>query len=310
VRATSSGLWLLICALGLRSTAAELVVLGIAQDAGVPQAGCTRTCCAAALLDPRRSIDPSCLALVEGERRWLFDATPQFGRQLARLDSLSGTPASRSPQDPALAGIFVTHAHIGHYSGLLQLGRETMGAREVPVHAMPRLRQFLRTNAPWSQLVELRNLRLVSLAADSTLQLSPELRVTPLAVPHRDEFSETVGFRIEGPRHAVLYLPDIDKWELWSRSLLDQLRAVDRAYVDGTFFDEGELPGRALSEIPHPLIVETLAHIESLAPAERAKLHFIHLNHTNAALHAGSAARAAIEAAGGRVATTGERFAL
>ncbi len=166
-----------------------VVVLGVAQDGGQPQAGCRKHCCTSG-----RNEHVSSLALVDpGSRRWwLFDATPDFRAQLARL--------AREAPTCTLAGVFLTHAHMGHYTGLMHLGREAMGARAVPVWAMPRMRDFLASSGPWSQLVRLRNIELQPLAADSTVTLGDSLHVTPFLVPHRDEYSETVGFRIEGAR--------------------------------------------------------------------------------------------------------------
>jgi pyrroloquinoline quinone biosynthesis protein B len=206
--------------------------------------------------------------------------------------------------------VFLTHAHMGHYTGLMHLGREAMGARDVPVWAMPRMRGFLATSGPWSQLVSLHNIELRSLAADSTVQLGDSLRVTPFLVPHRDEFSETVGFRLEGPRGSIVWLPDIDKWERWDRRIEDVLAGATAAYLDGTFFDAAELPGRDMREIPHPFIVESLARFASLPASERSRIRFIHLNHTNRAAVRGTAERRRVEAAGLRVAHEGERVGL
>jgi pyrroloquinoline quinone biosynthesis protein B len=50
--------------------------------------------------------------------------------------------------------------------------------------------------------------------------------------------------------------------------------------VDGTFSSLDELPGRKIEEVPHPLMSET----RSLVAGTRAKLWFIHLNHSNPAL--------------------------
>ncbi|MEQ1832252.1 MAG: MBL fold metallo-hydrolase [Candidatus Eisenbacteria bacterium] len=275
------------------------VVLGTAQDGGVPQAGCTKACCAHG-----RHEAVSSLALVDPASRqwWWFDATPDAGEQLARLRALAPTCT--------LAGVFVTHAHIGHYTGLMHFGREVMGTHDMPVWAMPRLRDYLATNGPWSQLVRLRNIVLQPLAADSTVTLGDSLRVTPFRVPHRDEYSETVGFRIEGPRGVTVYLPDIDKWERWDRSIDDVIADATTAYLDGTFFDAAELPGRDMREIPHPFIVESLARFATLPPAARARVRFIHLNHTNRAALAGSRERRQVEAAGAHVAVTGEQREL
>jgi len=275
------------------------MVLGIAQDGGIPQAGCRKSCCTSGRHERVASlgvVDPA------SHRWWLIDATPDFPSQLAAM-------AAEAPAC-SLAGIFLTHAHIGHYTGLVHLGREAMGARGMPVWAMPRMRDFLTANGPWGQLVTLANIELRPLAADSTIALGDSLRVTPFPVPHRDEYSETVGFRIDGPRGAVVYLPDIDKWERWDRRIEDVIAGASAAYLDGTFFDAAELPGRDMSEIPHPFIVESLSRFATLPAAERKHIHFIHLNHTNRAGIAGTAERKRVEAAGCGVAAAGERTAL
>lgn len=276
-----------------------VLVLGVAQDGGVPQAGCRRFCCTSG-----RREAVSSLALVDpaSRRWWLFDATPDFRSQLARV-------ASEAPAC-SLAGVFLTHAHMGHYTGLMHLGREAMGAHDVPVWAMPRMRDFLATNGPWSQLVRLHNIELRPLAADSTLRLTDSLSVTAFAVPHRDEFSETVGFRIASTRGAVVFVPDIDKWERWDRKIETLVAHVNAAYLDGTFFDGNELPGRDMSEIPHPFVVESLARFASLPPAARARIRFIHMNHTNRAAVAGTPERRRVESAGFRIAREGERTEL
>ena len=275
------------------------VVLGIAQDGGIPQAGCRRSCCTSG-----RHERVASLAIVDPatHRWWLIDATPDFGSQLAAM--------TREAPACSLAGIFLTHAHIGHYAGLVNLGREVMGSRGMPVWAMPRMREFLATNGPWGQLVTLRNIELGALAADSAITLGDSLRVTPFRVPHRDEYSETVGFRIDGPRAAVVYLPDIDKWERWDRRIEDLVAGASAAYLDGTFYDAAELPGRDMREIPHPFIVESLSRFADLPAAERKHIRFIHLNHTNRALVPGSAERRRIEHAEMRVAVEGERVTL
>ena len=277
----------------------RVVVLGIAQDGGVPHAGCTRRCCTTGA-----RVLVSSLAVVDeaAKRWWLLDATPDFALQLQRMRAEA--PAC------TLAGVLLTHAHIGHYAGLMHLGREVMGANGVPVHAMPRMREYLTTNGPWSQLVSLGNIALRALAADSTIVLSERVRVTPFRVPHRDEFSETVGFRIEGPSKSAVFLPDIDKWERWNRSIEDLVRTSDVAYLDGTFFDGSELPGRDLREIPHPTMLESLARFHTFTKDLRARVRFLHLNHTNPALDSHSAAKRRIEAEGVGVAREGERFGL
>lgn len=286
----------------------ELVVLGIAQDAGIPQLGCVKECCAAATEDPTLARDVASVAIVSGESRWLIDATPDIRSQLALLDRLA--PTGRDSRSPGLDGIFLTHAHMGHYTGLMHLGRESMAPRGVPVHALPRMADYLRENGPWSQLVELENIVLHALGPNAPVHLGEGLSIRALPVPHRDEFSETAAYLIEGPRRSALFVPDIDKWELWERGFVETLAEVDVALVDGTFFDASELPGRAMEEIPHPLIVETLGLLRGLPMAERSKVHFVHLNHSNPALDSDSPQHRRITEMGCGVVAAGQRFGL
>jgi pyrroloquinoline quinone biosynthesis protein B len=270
------------------------VILGIGQDGGFPQAGTEP----GPAWDPERRRYATSLAVVDpvsGER-WLFEATPDFREQLHELDRLFPVEGT-----PGLAGIFLTHAHVGHYAGLIHLGREIIGASGVPVHAMPRMAGFLSSNGPWDQLVRLGNVEIRRLAHGRSVRLNERLSVTPLLVPHRDEYSETVGYRIDGPNRSVFFLPDIDKWERWDEEgtrIEDVVRGVDLAYLDATFFEDGEVPGRAMSEIPHPFVVETMERFRGADGSERAKIRFIHLNRTNPALFADSEERRRILAEG------------
>ena len=255
-----------------------LVVLGIAQDAGYPQTGCEKTCCKAYWDGKEDKKMITCLVLVDRtvNHYWLFEATPDIAQQLHALQPYLPTKQNYSPD-----GIFITHAHIGHYSGLMQLGREAMGAKDIPVWAMPRLDSFLQNNGPWSQLVALKNIQLHSLYPDSTVYLNTSLRITPVKVPHRDEFSETVGFVIESGRKKILFIPDIDKWEKWDRNIEEEIKDADMVLIDGTFYQNGELPGRNMSEVPHPFVEESINRFSSLSLKEKAKIRFIHFNHTN-----------------------------
>lgn len=255
----------------------ELVVLGVAQDAGYPQAGCEKACCRAYWegREPRHFAASLALLDREGNRAWLFEATPDFKDQLELLRRTNGGTA------PRIEGIFLTHAHIGHYAGLMHLGREVMGSHGLPVYVLPRFKSFLEKNGPWSQLVTLGNIALRPLTADVAQEILPGVAVRPFLVPHRDEFSETAGFAIEGAGRRVLFIPDIDKWEKWSRPIEEEVAKADLAFLDATFYAEGELPGRNMAEIPHPFVAETLRRFEKSPIELRRKIHFLHLNHTN-----------------------------
>ena len=285
-----------------------VVVLGVAQDGGAPQLGASDD---PGWQDPAFRRLATSLALVDpaSGQRWLFEATPDVREQLHRLDLVAPSDAPA----PGLAGLFLTHAHMGHYTGLLHLGHEALGARGVPLYAMPRMRSFLTSNEPWHQLVRYENVVLRDLADGQPVRLSDELAVTPFLVPHRQEYSEVVGYRIDGPSRSVVFLPDIDSWtawDAWGTRIEDVVAGADVAYLDATFYANGEIPGRDMSTFPHPFITHTMERLAPLPASERAKVRFIHLNHTNPALRPGSAARDTVEARGFRLADELERVTL
>ena len=262
----------------------ELVVLGIAQDAGIPHLNCQQGICTAIRAGRRRPEKVTSLGLVNRASgdAYLFEATPDF---VAQVHALTG---GRPPQ-----GIFLTHAHIGHYTGLMYLGRESIGARAVPVYATDRMLEYLDSNGPWSQLIALGNIERRPLEHDRPLALAGGVRITAFRVPHRDEYSDTVGYRIDGPRQSAVFIPDIDRWEKWDRSIRDLAGSVDLALVDGTFAAPTEV-NRNIDEIPHPMMSRT----RELLRGVRAKVWFIHINHTNAEIDARDVVR------------EGQRFAM
>jgi pyrroloquinoline quinone biosynthesis protein B len=286
-----------------------VLVLGTGQDGGVPQLGGVAPPDLAARRDPAAARTVASLLIVDpvSRGRWLIDASPDVARQLERAEDA----APRARDQPLLDGVFLTHAHVGHYLGLAQFGREVLGARELPVHGTARMRAFLTANGPWDLLVRLRHIDLrPALEPDRPVVLSPRLTIVPFAVPHRDEYTDTVGYEIRGPGRKLLYIPDIDKWERWDRSIVERVAAVDVALLDGTFFGDGELVGRSMAEVPHPFIVETLARFAERPASERRKIVFTHLNHTNPAGLAGTAERARVAATGMSVAHDGLKIDL
>jgi pyrroloquinoline quinone biosynthesis protein B len=282
-----------------------LYVLGVAQDAGYPQAGCYAAHCLPGWKDASLRRMPVSLGLVDpsASQKYLFEATPSLPEQLYVLEQEA--PSARFE----LAGIFLTHAHIGHYAGLMFLGHEAMGASGVPVFAMPRMREYLGSNGPWSQLVSYGNIVLKPLT-EGVAQSIGSVRVTAFRVPHREEYSEAVGYRIEGPTRSALFIPDIDKWSRWDKALPELVAGVDYALIDATFYADGELPGRDMSKVAHPFVEESMALLEHLPEHERRKVYFIHMNHTNPLLRPDSEESARVRGKGFNIATEGLRLTL
>lgn len=293
-----------------------LFTLGIAQDGGVPHIGTHSP----ARSNPSLRRTATCLGIADpatGER-WLLDATPDIKEQLALFGDLfnefcSGIVRPASPAAPLLSGIALTHAHVGHYLGLAWLGKEMLNTAALPVYAMPGMAAFLSNNLPWSALVARQNILLHALRANVPLALNSRISLIPLPVPHRDEHSETIGFRIVGPNRSVLFIPDIDRWEdwdAWGERIEEHVAGVDLALLDGTFFSGAELPGRDMAQIPHPTVASSVERFRSLPEVERCKIRFIHLNHSNPLLNPETAEYRLLEQSGCGVAGEGDHFFL
>lgn len=288
-------------------TDVKLIILGNVQDAGSPHIGCEKECCREIFETPDKTRKVVSLGLVDSkhQKSYIFDATPDFTEQVKMLNNNCTWNHQKEPD-----GIFLTHAHIGHYTGLMYLGKEAQGAKNAAVYAMPKMKAFLEQNGPWSQLVSNNNIKIFQLYENKKVTLTSSISVTPFIVPHRDEFSETVGYIIQGPNKKVLFIPDIDKWALWERSIVDEIANVDYAFIDATFFDGIEIGHRDISEIPHPFIMETMKLFADLRATEKSKLHFIHLNHTNPVLNPESPQSKEILKRGFNVARFGDQFAM
>ena len=279
-----------------------VVVLGIAQDGGLPHAGCLKSCCKN-LWGTGNNEKVASIGIVDPKtgQSWLIDATPDFASQLHILENIHKTK---------LSGIFLTHAHIGHYSGLLQLGREVMGAEDMPVYAMPRMKSFLYENSPWNQLLSLENIKIIDLKNSKEIKLSSQLYIEPFLVPHRDEFSETVGYRVMSNKKSLVYIPDIDKWSKWDQDIFQVVLHSDFALLDGTFYSSDEIPHRDMSEIPHPFIIETMDLLDNMNSKNRKKIYFIHFNHSNPAINYTSSVSNIIRSKRFNIATEGLKLNL
>jgi len=280
-----------------------IVILGTLQDGGSPHIGCQKDCCKVKVAEKKvvslGLIDPA------ANRKFLFEASPDITEQLKKLDSVAGFISKAQ-----LDGIFLTHAHIGHYGGLMYLGKEAWNSNSIPVYAMPKMKLFLENNGPWNQLVKIKNIILQDIKNNLSTKISENLITIPYTVPHRDEFSETVGYKIIGPNKSALFIPDIDKWSKWDMNITEIIKEVDYALIDGTFYGIGELNNRNMAEVPHPLITESMELFGAMSEKDRNKIWFIHLNHTNPALNKNSNEYKRIIDKGFHVASYGQLISL
>ena len=262
----------------LHKKSTSLIILGTIQDAGFPHIACKKVCCKDLFSISDKDRQVVALGLIDNtySKKYLFEATPDIAKQMKALlkDAIQN-------KNEMVDGIFLTHAHIGHYTGLMYLGKEAANAKNINVFAMPRMKKYLETNGPWSQLVTNKNISLTQIEKEQSISLTPNLMVTPFLVPHRDEYTETVGYRIKGPNKTALFIPDIDKWNKWNKSIVEEIKKVDYAFLDATFYSGKEINNRDISQIPHPFVVESLEMFKTLDSIERKKVIFIHFNHTN-----------------------------
>ena len=286
-------------------------VVGTVQDGGLPHAACTCTNCEIARRHPDRKEHIASLTLVlpASGKVYLIDATPDIRDQLYELRDVRRPVDGRVDRSP-LDGIFLTHAHIGHYLGLAFLGFEAVHTRGLPVWATPRMAAFLSANGPWSQLVELNNITLEEIVPGAGVELEEGVTVTAVRAPHREEYADTLAFRIDGPSHSLFYLPDTDSWVAWTQPLPEALAGIDYALLDGTFFSLDELPGRSVESIGHPLISQTLDLLAETVQESGLQVFFTHLNHSNPALDPESSERREIESRGFKILEEGMEFGL
>ncbi|HEV7503419.1 MAG TPA: MBL fold metallo-hydrolase [Thermoanaerobaculia bacterium] len=287
----------------------RIVVLGTVQDGGMPQAGCDCAHCSAARKNPALARHVASLAIYipKTDHVYLVDATPDLPAQIEQIHGFHHHPAGKTDRAP-VDGVLLTHAHMGHYLGLAHFGFESLNTKGIPTWASPRMAEFLRTNGPWSQLVRLGNITLKEIQPGGSSELEDGVSIKAFAVPHRDEYTDTLAFLIRGPHKTLLYVPDTDSWKAWPQPLPEVLAAekVDIALLDATFYSADELPDRDVSKIKHPLMTDTMDLLEPLLKerkpeGRRLRVYFTHMNHTNPALDSGGAAARAIEARGFKV---------
>ena len=252
-----------------------IYVLGNVQDAGLPHIGCQHKFCKEKFSEFEEYFTTSIAVVDPVEKKYiLFEASPDIPYQLNYLEK------EIFNEFLLPESIFITHAHIGHYTGLMYFGREALGAKNLIIKVLPKMSNFLKTNGPWSQLVDINNIKIQNLSFGSKTNELRNITVTPIQVPHRDEYSETAGFIIEGRNKKALFIPDIDKWEKWDKNLKQLVYEFDYLLLDATFYDSKEI-NRDISEIPHPLVTETINLLDDLSPEHKNKVYFIHMNHTN-----------------------------
>ena len=294
----------LIISISVNSQSEYIYILGNTQDAGLPHIGCQHPFCEDNFNVYEEHYTTSIAVVNTDLKKYiLFEATPDITFQLNNL--------KKNIFDEFLLpeSIYITHAHIGHYTGLMYFGREALGSKELIVRVLPRMSNFLQNNGPWSQLVDINNIKIKEINFGSSTKELANINITPVQVPHRDEYSETAGYIIKGKNKKALFIPDIDKWEKWDRDLSQLAKEFDFLLIDATFYNSKEI-NRDISEIPHPLVTETIDLLSGLNTENRSKVYFIHMNHTNMMLDPDSKLSKLITSKGFNIARLGQKLYL
>ena len=294
----------LIISISVNSQSEYIYILGNTQDAGLPHIGCQHPFCEDNFNVYEEHYTTSIAVVNSDLKKYiLFEATPDITFQLNNL--------KKNIFDEFLLpeSIYITHAHIGHYTGLMYFGREALGAKDLMVKVLPRMSNFLQNNGPWSQLVDINNIKIKEINFGSSTKELTNIYITPFQVPHRDEYSETAGYIIKGKNKKALFIPDIDKWEKWDRDLSQLTQEFDFLLIDATFYDSKEI-NRDIREIPHPLVTETLDLLSGLSTENRNKVYFIHMNHTNMMLDPDSELSKLVTSKGFNIARLGQKLYL
>ena len=295
---------LLIISIPINSQSEYIYILGNTQDAGLPHIGCQHKFCQDNF-DIHEEYFVTSIAVVNSDLRKyiLFEATPDITYQLNYLKN-NNFQEFLLPES-----LYITHAHIGHYTGLMYFGREALGSKNLLVKVLPKMSKFLQTNGPWSQLVAINNIQIHDTSFGISNKELTNISVTPIQVPHRDEYSETAGYIIQGKNKKALFIPDIDKWEKWDKDLTQLVEEFDYLLLDATFYDSKEI-NRDISEIPHPLVTETIDLLSGLNIKDRNKVYFIHMNHTNMMLDPDSELSKLVTSKGFNIARLGQKLYL
>ena len=167
---------------------------------------------------------------------------------------------------------------------------------------------FIKSNRAFNFLIKSKNINLEIIQEGQNIDLRDNVYISSFLVPHRNEMSETVGYKVKSSKKSIIYLPDIDSWEEWDKDINDIVKNNDYLLIDGTFYAKDEIPNRDIQTIPHPSIAESLDKFSNLSKENRKKVFFTHLNHTNKILKESNAETISLLKKGYNIASDGETF--
>ncbi len=288
----------------------KVTVLGSAQDGGFPEWDCNCLNCRLSRQNALKFRFRSSLA-VESENGCIvvLDASPDLKSQISML-----RPYSRRISE-AYAGrvapidaILITHAHWGHIMGLLELSAGY--PFKIPVYCSHYVASIIRSSRIFKSLVDGNFIDIIEFGDGDVLDVvdwrgrRTGLKFEAFKVPHREDFTDTYGFKVFDKKSSIVYIPDI---KTLSNNILSRIEGSNALFFEGTFYWEDELwrisgIRRTSTELGHIPMVESLSILKELQVNLK---YYIHLNHTNPTLRSNSDERRTIEKAGLKIAFDG-----
>lgn len=288
----------------------KVIVLGSAQDGGFPQWDCNCVNCQLSRSGELRFRLRSSLALEDDLGNIIIlDASPDLKHQVDVIGS-SRQRIGRICSDRVspIDAILITHAHWGHVMGLLEF---SAGASfEVPVYCSPSVSSIIYASPVFRSLIDGDFIRIMEFKDNIPLEIvnyrgqKTYFKLEAFKVPHREDFTDTYGFKIFHKSSSITYIPDI---KVLDEEIIRKIDDTDFLFFEGTFYWDDELwrvskIKRTSKELGHIPIVESLLILREL---EIDMKYYIHLNHTNPVLRSGSDERRSVEDAGIKIVDDG-----
>jgi pyrroloquinoline quinone biosynthesis protein B len=307
----------------------QIIILGSAAGGGFPQWNCACGNCARARAgDPaaKPRSQSSAAVSADGEHWFLLNCSPDVRMQIEQTPALQ--PKHGVRHSPIVA-VVLTNGDVDHVAGLLSL-RER---QPFVLYGTARVLAALAANPIFGvlreDLVERRPLALggvVSLSGPGGEAGGIEVEAFPvpgkvalyLEDPQAEGFGtvaeDTVGLRLSEPAggRSAYYLPGCAGLP---PDLRRKLAGAELVLFDGTTWRDDEMAASGTGEktagrMGHMCMTGATGSLAAFAGLDVRRKLYVHLNNTNPALLSDSAERAAVEAAGWRVAEDGMEIVL
>jgi len=294
-----------------------ITTLGAGAGGGLPQWNCGCHNCSEARAGHIAGMTQSSVAVSTGNGDWLLlNASPDLRHQLSVTPTLYPRDLRHSP----VRAVMLTNSDVDHIAGLLTLREKTQFRLFATADTLGTLR-----NNPVFRVLDASLVEQVVIALDTPFCPLDGVEVTAFAVPGKialflegDETpdtlamgEQTVGLRIASEGKVFCYLPGCAALPDW---LCERLAEADLLMFDGTVWADDDMPRlgagfKTGARMGHLAMSGPEGSLARLAHLTGQRV-YTHINNTNPVLAPASAERAAVAAAGWRIAQDGMEITL